>query len=128
MLSIMFFDSLISYCLIPFPDSSPSDDKDCSICSDGYTEGIGFTCDKCFNRSGGIVLAVVMFGAAVFAITLLARYLVSEEFDHSRMGFLKSLLRYIPLQSVKIAIVSWQILTQVPTITSPFQRSLPFYL
>ena len=87
---------------------------DCSVCSDGYTRSIGYRCDKCSTSSAGLVLMAVLVTAAVVAIIFLGRYMMSEEHGQdTRRGFVEHLMRYIPLQSVKIVIVAWQILTQV---------------
>ena len=87
---------------------------DCSVCSDGYTTQLGYTCDKCTDNTGGlvavalVVMLTVLVGAAVFV------YATSVEIGcMGRGGSLGRLFRNIPLQSVKIVIVAWQILTQV---------------
>ena len=52
----------------------------------------------------------LVVAAAVFS------YLVSGKDGGSGRGVVERLGRYIPLQSVKIIVVAWQILTQVSSI------------
>lgn len=86
---------------------------DCAVCSDGYTASIGFNCDKCSGSAGGIILAIFLAGAAVFVVIVVAGYIVSGEQERTKKGLVERTMRYIPLQSLKIVIVAWQILTQV---------------
>ena len=53
---------------------------------------------------------VLIVTAAVFS------YLVSGKTGGMRRGVIERLGRYIPLQSVKILVVAWQILTQVSSV------------
>ena len=98
---------------VRFTDPSLPFETDCSVCSDGYTEGLGFECDRCSSTSAGVVLAVVVFLAAAIAVVMLVRYLMSGDALRTRRGFVGKLVRFIPFQSVKIILVAWQILTQV---------------
>ena len=92
---------------------------DCSTCSDGYTRSLGYRCEKCSTSSAGLVLLTVVVTAAVIAIIFLARYMMSGEHGHdTRRGFFERLMCYVPLQSIKVVIVAWQILTQVRTVTA----------
>ena len=88
---------------------------DCSICSDGYTAQLGFSCNECSeNNSRGIAVAVVLVVAVVIAAVSMISYVMSGEAGlGAGQGVIDCLTRYIPLQSVKIVIVAWQILTQV---------------
>ena len=99
--------------LVQLPGACTLMEVDCAICSDGYTEGLGFTCDKCSNSSVGIVVMAVGFVAMASFIVFLVMFLMSGELEYTRGGFVKRLARYIPVQSVKIVIVVWQVLTQV---------------
>lgn len=89
--------------------------SDCSVCGRGYTSGLSFTCSKCSNSAGGIILAVVVIVVAVTVIVFVVLYVMSGE---ARIGggIIECLPRYIPLQSLKIVIVAWQILTQVRAV------------
>ncbi|CAN0122023.1 unnamed protein product [Ectocarpus sp. 6 AP-2014] len=84
----------------------------CSICSDGYASNLGYSCSKCFSRSGGIVFALGMAVLALFVAVVVITYIMSGEAGERRMYVFERLGWYVPLQSVKIVIVSWQILTQ----------------
>ena len=87
---------------------------DCAICSEGYTTNMGFPCRKCLDTTSGVALAVVITIAVVLAVAVLTSYLISGVKVQGRGGGkIECLTRYIPLQSVKIVIVTWQILTQV---------------
>ena len=86
---------------------------DCAVCSDRYTARIGFNCDKCSDSTGGIILAIFLAGVAVFVVIVVACYIVSGEQDRERKGLIERTMRYIPFQSLKIVIVTWQILTKV---------------
>lgn len=75
---------------------------------------MGFPCRKCPDTTSGVALAAVMAIAAVVAVAVLTSYLISGENVHGRRGGkIERLARYVPLQSLKIVIVTWQILTQV---------------
>ena len=86
---------------------------DCAICSEGYTAQLGFTCRDCSDSAGGIAIASFIVVATVFGVIVVVSYVVSGEVGDKGHRFAVQLKRYIPLQSVKIVIVAWQILTQV---------------
>ena len=88
---------------------------DCSICEDGYTKGVAFTCMRCTSNRKAISTAVI---AALGVLGIAAGvgvifYLISGEMVGSGRGFIDNIARHLPMQSVKIIIVAWQILTQV---------------
>lgn len=56
-----------------------------------------------------VVLAVVALALAVAVVS----YATTGEGHGKAQGLIERVARYIPLQSVKIVIVAWQILTQV---------------
>eukprot|EP00903_Cladosiphon_okamuranus_P013951 g12975.t1 len=101
----------------------------CSICARGYTGGLSFTCSKCFSGAGVVVLASFLAVVALVVAVAVLAYAMSGKARAGRRGMVERLGRYIPLQSVKIVIVAWQILTQftsVANITYPlvYQRFL----
>eukprot|EP00903_Cladosiphon_okamuranus_P021507 g19772.t1 len=102
----------------------------CSVCSDGYTAQLGFTCDKCPDKTVGIVLVVVVAVVAVIVGVAVVVYVMpGGVLCTGRGGSLGRLFRNIPLQSVKIIIVTWQIISQfaaVANVTFPhvYQRFL----
>ena len=90
---------------------------DCSVCSENYAPNLSFTCRKCFDRRVGVATAVVL-AVLVLAVGLVViLYLVSAEEGGAGRGIVNRVMKRIPMQSVKIIIVVWQILTQVSTDT-----------
>lgn len=86
---------------------------DCSICVDGYTASLGYVCSKCSDSTAGIVLAAFLALAALCVAVAVVSYVMSGEHGSRGKGLAGRVARFIPLQSVKIVIVAWQILTQV---------------
>ena len=87
---------------------------DCSVCSKNYASSFGFTCNKCpDNTAGGIALAVILAFVVVFGFVALVSHLVSGRMGRADKGIVSRLARYVPLHSIKIVIVVWQIITQV---------------
>lgn len=88
---------------------------DCSICSEGYTEQLSFTCSKCSDKSAGsIAIAVVLAVLGFCVVIAVVSYATSGEAGmDTGHGVIERVARFIPLQSIKIVIVAWQILTQV---------------
>lgn len=85
-----------------------------AVCSDGYTAQFGFTCSKSSNSTSGVVVVAVLIVVSVFVAVSVVVYVMSREAGYmERGGLLGRLLRSVFLQSVKIVIVAWQILTQV---------------
>lgn len=87
---------------------------DCSVCCDGYFPSLGASCNKCSeNNSLGLALLAVL-GVVVFAgfVTFLVYMLSGKELSADR-GILARISRIIPLHSLKIVVVVWQILAQV---------------
>ena len=59
---------------------------------------------------------VIVFALALLVgVVLAASYLLSTELDRGiqRRASVERLMRYIPMQSVKVVIVTWQIVIQV---------------
>ena len=88
---------------------------DCAICSDGFSGSFRFICKRCSNSIGGIIVAIVFVLALLIAVMLAVSYLLSTELDRGtqRRACVERLMRYIPMQSVKVVIVTWQIVIQV---------------
>ncbi len=89
---------------------------DCAVCSDGYTERLGSVCSKCLSHASGIVLAAFFLVGIILAAILVALYVMSGKRTGTRQRLVDRWARLIPLQSLKVIIVSWQILTQVRSI------------
>ena len=88
---------------------------DCSVCSKNYVSSLRFTCGECFDRTTVIVTATVLLGLALGVVIAIISYLVSAEVADARRGIIDYMMQRIPLQSLKIIIILWQILTQVRT-------------
>lgn len=88
--------------------------SDCSVCSKNYSASFGFVCEKCFNNAAGSIIFVVVIGAGVsFVFAVFLSYMLSGETENRDRRIVARVTRYFPLQSIKIIIVVWQILTQV---------------
>lgn len=97
--------------------------SDCSACSKGYTRSSGFACKSCPDHANeGIALAA--FGFLLAFIALLS-YMLSGKRRETDRGIVAHVTWFIPLHSVKIVIVVWQILTQVRTTTILFRHGRP---
>ena len=62
-----------------------------------------------------MLAAVLLFGGLLIAVAVMS-YLMSGQGRGKGLGIVERVARYIPLQSVKIVIVAWQILSQVRDI------------
>eukprot|EP00904_Undaria_pinnatifida_P003224 jgi/Undpi1/12902/HiC_scaffold_7.g02568.m1 len=101
----------------------------CSICSEGYGASFGFSCDKCSDKASGIVVAVVFVAVLLLGAAAVASYTMSSIGVSGGRGAIERLTRFIPLPSIKIAIVALQIVTQftaIANVTYPqvYQRFL----
>ncbi|CAM9682647.1 unnamed protein product, partial [Laminaria digitata] len=91
----------------------------CSICSEGYSEHLSFSCRECSDDNvDTIVVAVIVSIVGLIAVVVLASYLTSGESLDSKRGIIGIAKRYIPLQSLKIVILTWQILTQFSSVAN----------
>ena len=61
----------------------------------------------------------------LFAIVAFLPYMLSGEMEGADKSIVARVTRFIPLQSVKIVIVVWQILTQVSNVTTVLRRGQP---
>lgn len=76
----------------------------------------GFSCDKCSDKASGIVLAVVFMAVLLLGAAAVASYTMSSIGVSGGRGAIERLTRFIPLPSIKIAIVALQIVTQVSPV------------
>lgn len=97
-------------CYLNYLSLSPSPSADCSVCSEGYGEALVSTCRKCSR--GDAVAAVVAAVAFSLVGLVLVWYMVSIEKEGTRGGIIDRVQALVPLQSCKIVIVVWQIVTQ----------------
>lgn len=87
---------------------------DCSVCSEGYTASLGFVCTKCSDDiAGGITIAAV--GSIIFVFVFIAFiiHMLSGMSKDADRGLVARVTSFIPLHTVKIIVVVWQIITQV---------------
>ncbi|CAN0137715.1 unnamed protein product, partial [Ectocarpus fasciculatus] len=101
----------------------------CAICSEDYSAKLGFTCSKCPNRAGGIMLATALAVIGLFTVVAVVSYVAWRVGPNTGFGAAGHLKRYLPLQTLKIIVVAWQIVTQftsVANVTYPdvYQRFL----
>lgn len=96
--------------------------SDCSVCSEGYATTLAFTCSKC---SGGNAAAIVVLSAiALLAALLILKHLVSIKQETITGGAVVRVGWFLPVQSIKIVIIAWQIITQVITRKAPLPNDL----
>lgn len=81
------------------------------MCSKGYSKTVAFTCTECVKTGGGVAIMVVATVFVLFVGVALCMHLMSGEND--RRGIVGWLAKRLPLQSIKIVVVVWQIVTQV---------------
>eukprot|EP00752_Nemacystus_decipiens_P005318 g4824.t1 len=88
----------------------------CAACEADYSPSLSFTCTRCSSSRRQGLMAVTVIAAVVIACVVVAivRYLVSTRPEEERSAgcFHRRILRAIPLQALKIAVVVWQILIQ----------------
>ncbi|CAB1105335.1 unnamed protein product [Ectocarpus sp. CCAP 1310/34] len=85
----------------------------CAVCESGYASSLAHTCTQCSSsrRNGFVVAAAIAVVAAVCAIVAICAHLISGEVSEQSCLH-RRLSAMLPLQSFKIIIVVWQILTQ----------------
>lgn len=93
--------------------------SDCSVCEEGYAPGLSYGCNSC--SSGGTLMAtavVFIFIAVVVLVAILLDLMAvgaAAPLTGRRNGLdakFRRLKDFIPFHSLKIAVVSWQIITQ----------------
>ena len=86
---------------------------DCSVCSKNHVSSLSFTCRECYD-SAVVILIATVFTVLVAAVALaIFRYLVSVKGVNAERRIMDCVTQRIPMHSVKIVIVVWQILTQL---------------
>ena len=98
---------------------------DCSVCSQDYFRTEGFRCSKCPSKPSSRTAALTVLGVlAGLLLMLFVYYMIRIEkrrvaWNQSNNGFKKILA----VQSLKIIIVSWQIINQV--VFLGYESSIP---
>lgn len=83
------------------------------MCSPNYTGGLGFACELCSGSARGVAVTAVLSVVAALALLIIVVYLFSDKATSGASGIVDPLSKNVPLQSLKIIIVAWQIITQV---------------
>lgn len=74
---------------------------------------LSFTCAKCPGRRDGILLAALIGGLMLSICWVGFLHLTSREQDANKQSVAHRVTRFLPVQSVRIVIVVWQVITQV---------------
>lgn len=83
------------------------------MCSEGYAVSLVLTCSECSD--GNLAVVVVVLAIASLAVFALVRHMVSLEQENITRSIFSRVEAVLPLQSIKIVVVAWQIVTQVNT-------------
>lgn len=67
----------------------------------------------CADKTGALVLVIIATILAMVVLAAFFSYLIFGERERVRLGFVSHVKRCIPVHTIKIIIVVWQILTQV---------------
>lgn len=85
---------------------------DCAVCRTGYASRIPYKCESCAQKDGGaLIIALVVAVAVLFGMGLVW-HLLSQNHAVTDNGIISRVVRCLPLQSLKIVVVAWQIVTQ----------------
>ncbi|CAM9650623.1 unnamed protein product [Scytosiphon promiscuus] len=90
----------------------------CAVCNSGYCPQLGFSCATCSDSVGGVVFAAVVVALVLLVAVAVVSYLMPGDGGGPKLGLVARIARHVPLQSVKIVIVSWQILTQFTSVAN----------
>ncbi|CAM9560896.1 unnamed protein product [Ascophyllum nodosum] len=88
----------------------------CAVCSRGYARSLSFTCRVCSDDKATLVAWLVVPSAVVLGLVFLG-YMASKERGTDNRGCVKS-FKTLPIQSIKIVIVAWQILTELTSVAN----------
>ena len=76
--------------------------------------GLNFICRKCSDGVVGLTIAAAVITLLIVAVGLaIVSYMLSTEGPDAGRGIVARVTQRLPMQSVKIIIVVWQILIQV---------------
>ena len=84
---------------------------DCAVCSPGYSTTLPYHCNKCLEKTSLGIFVVAILASIV--VCFLVCCMLSSGGHSNTGGSTASLEAIISLQSFKIILVSWQIVTQV---------------
>ena len=86
---------------------------DCSVCRANYTATLPFRCSEC--STGNVAVVVVVIAIAILTALAFLWHMVSNEKEGTTRGVTFRVEKVLPLQSIKIIVVAWQIISQVST-------------
>ncbi|CBJ33597.1 conserved unknown protein [Ectocarpus siliculosus] len=87
----------------------------CAVCETDYSSSLAHTCKHCSSsrRRGLTVIAAIAVIVTVLAFAAVFQYMLSTEHEEGIFGcFRRRVLGAVPVESLKIIVVVWQILTQ----------------
>lgn len=84
---------------------------DCSVCSKGYGAPLAYTCRRCSDVN--VTLVAVALAIVLLAVVAAVWRMVFYQQGTAAGGIIGRLEAVLPLQSLKIIIVAWQIVIQV---------------
>ena len=88
--------------------------SDCAVCSKDYVRTLSHRCSKCSsNTSFGTAVFGVFAGLAGVLLVLFLYYMIRIERGRTNRNSTGRFRKILAIQSLKIIIVSWQIITQV---------------
>ncbi|CAN0183065.1 unnamed protein product [Scytosiphon promiscuus] len=100
----------------------------CAVCQEGYAQGYQYICSSCVgeNKRTAIGVSVALFFVAMVAVALVIADLVRVDDENSTdtastwgkrlTSYRDRMAHVVPLTSVKIVLVAWQIVTQFSSV------------
>ena len=95
------------------------------MCEEGYAPGVAFSCSSCSDGRSLIatavalsLVAVALVVAIILDLTAVVAVAASPTSRNGCGAGYRRLKAAIPFQSLKIVVVSWQIITQVSMLGS----------
>ncbi|CAN0443611.1 unnamed protein product [Pylaiella littoralis] len=89
----------------------------CAVCADGYAESLSSKCSSCSDQRARIAAMVLLPITVILGLVFLG-YMMSKERDDRPAGHFHRLKQLLPLQSLKIVIIVWQILTEFSSVAT----------
>lgn len=89
---------------------------DCSLCISGYAPTLVYNCSKCPGGDIATIVAILVVTFALFVSAVFVAYMVSGEQETTHWRIVHRLSERLPLQTIKIVIVTWQIIAEVRSL------------
>lgn len=87
------------------------------MCSEGFVSRVQYACDSCAGEDGATAVIVILAILLSIFLLVLLWFLLSANATVEQNGIISRVTKNLPIQSLKIVIVVWQILTQVSACT-----------